>query len=149
MGTSLAVFERVGLLDEDPAMRCAEDGEWAYRALRAGVPLRYVPDAIVAHVGWRGLEERVVQYRDYALSQGAFYGKHLARGDAFIALRLFAHELRALRRWARGTVQGDGEAATIGRAYALGLLPGCWRGLRSDAPPPRRLVDSRSITTSC
>ena len=140
MGTSFAVFERVGLLDEDPVMRCAEDGEWAYRALRAGVRLRYAPDAIVSHVGWRGYEERVEQYRTYARSQGAFYGKYLARADAFIALRLLAHELRALRRWLRGRVRRDAEAAMIGRAYATGLLPGCWQGLRSTAPPPPRLA---------
>ncbi len=139
MGTSLAVFERVGLLDEDPLMASAEDGEWAYRALRAGVRLRYAPDAIVSHVGWRGYEERAEQYRTYARSQGAFYGKYLARADGFIALRLVVHELRALRRWLRGLARGDAEAAMIGRAYATGLLPGCWHGLRSAAPPPLRL----------
>ena len=139
MGTSLAVFERVGLLDEDPVMRCAEDGEWAYRALRAGVRLRYAPDVTVSHTGWRSFEERAQQYRTYAHSQGGFYGKYLARADGFMALRLMAHELRALRRWLRGAWQGDTELAMIGRAYATGLLPGVWAGLRSSAPPPPRL----------
>jgi GT2 family glycosyltransferase len=140
MGTSMAVFERVGLLDEDPAMRCAEDGEWAYRALRAGVPLRYAPDVSVSHVGWRDFAERVDQYRTYARSQGGFYGKYLARGDGFIALRLLAHELRASRRWLRGVLKRDAELAMIGRAYATGLLPGVWAGLRSRAPVAPRLI---------
>ena len=144
MGTSLAVFERVGLLDEDPVMRCAEDGEWAYRALRAGVRLRYAPDVVVSHLGWRSFEERREQYRTYARSQGGFYGKYLARADGFVALRLVAHELRALRRWLRAKWSGDPELAMIGRAYATGLLPGVWAGLRSSAPPPARLRQPQS-----
>jgi GT2 family glycosyltransferase len=135
MGTSLEVFRRVGLLDEDPAMRCAEDGEWAYRALRAGVALRYAPDVVVSHVGWRGYDERLEQYRSYARSQGGFYGKYIARRDPFIAMRLIAHEIRALRRWLRGVAKGDEEQAMIGREYATGLLPGVWAGIRSSAPP--------------
>jgi GT2 family glycosyltransferase len=136
----MAVFEQVGLLDEDPVMRCAEDGEWAYRALRAGVSLRYAPDVSVSHVGWRDFTGQVDQYRTYARSQGGFYGKYLARGDGFIALRLLAHELRATRRWLRGVLKRDAELAMIGRAYATGLLPGVWAGLRSRAPAAPRLT---------
>jgi glycosyltransferase involved in cell wall biosynthesis len=32
MGTSLAVVKKVGLFEEDPCMRTAEDAEWSYRA---------------------------------------------------------------------------------------------------------------------
>ncbi|MBW2508535.1 MAG: glycosyltransferase family 2 protein [Deltaproteobacteria bacterium] len=140
MATSMAIFERVGLLDEDPVVRCAEDGEWAYRALRAGVPLRYAPDVSVSHVGWRDSTEQIDQYRTYARSQGGFYGKYLARGDGFIALRLLAHQLRALRRWLRGALKRDAKLTMIGRAYATGLLPGVWAGLRSRAPAAPRLI---------
>lgn len=143
MAAPLDVFRTVGLLDEDPVVRCAEDGEWAYRALRAGVAIRYAPEAGVRHIGWRRAEERAAQYRAYARSQGGFYGKYLARGDAFIALRIGVHQLRALRRWARGALRGDADAALMGRAYATGLLPGVLAGLRSgwardgrSAPPP-------------
>ena len=130
MGTSLAVIDRVGLFDEDPLLRTAEDGEWAYRALRAGVPIVYSPDICVRHFGWRDEGQRTVQYRDYALSHGGFYGKYLRQGDWFIALRAIVHHFRAFRRWLRGTIQADSETQRYGRAYLTGLLPGIIAGMR-------------------
>jgi GT2 family glycosyltransferase len=130
MGASQEAFARVGLLDEDPRVRCAEDGEFAYRALRAGVPILYDPEIVVWHHGWRERTERVAQFSAYARSHGAFYGKYLRRGDWFIGVRAVAHFTRALRRWARGLAFGDREVAMIGRAYVVGLLPGILAGMR-------------------
>jgi GT2 family glycosyltransferase len=108
-----------------------EDGEFAYRALRAGVAIVYAPDVVVTHLGWRDEAQRGDQYASYARSQGAFYGKYSRRGDAFIALRAGVHLLRASRRWALGVVRREPEMARIGRAYALGLIPGIVAGWRS------------------
>jgi GT2 family glycosyltransferase len=135
-GIAIEILGRVGLFDEDPCMRYAEDGEWAYRALRSGVPIAYLPDLVVAHVGWRDIDERLAQYRRYARSHGAFFGKYLRRGDGFIVLRAGAHLARALRRWLRGTLKSDPELAANGRSYALQLLPGIVDGLKSRRPPP-------------
>jgi GT2 family glycosyltransferase len=131
MGTSLAVFKKVGLFEEDPVMATAEDAEFAYRALRKGVTLRYEPDVVVAHFGWRDMAKRVEQYRYYALSHGGFYGKYLRSGDLFILVRASGHFLRALRRWFRGRLIGDAELAILGKTYCLNLLPGIQAGLRS------------------
>jgi len=133
MGTSLSVIKRVGLYDEDPRLCTAEDGEWAYRALRAGVPIVYAPEVAVSHYGWRSEEQRACQYRDYARSQGGFYGKYLRKGDWFIALRAIVHHLRALKRWLRGLMTGDREMALLGRAYMTGLLPGILVGMKRNA----------------
>jgi GT2 family glycosyltransferase len=130
MGTSMSVFRRVGLFDEHSSLRTAEDGEWSYRALRAGVPIIYAPEVGVRHWGWRNQGERGLQYKDYARSHGGFYGKYLRQGDLFIALRVIVHHFRALRRWVRGTITGDREAASYGRAYLAGLLPGILAGCR-------------------
>jgi GT2 family glycosyltransferase len=135
MGTSMAVMEQVGLFDEDSRLRTVEDGEWAYRALRTGVPIIYVPDVVVQHYGWRNESERDVQYKDYARSHGGFYGKYLRKGDWFIALRAVIHLGRALRRWLRGLVSGDQELVLNGRAYVMGLLPGIIAGLRCGRQP--------------
>jgi GT2 family glycosyltransferase len=129
-GTSMSAVRRIGFFDEDTRLRTAEDGEWAYRALRTGVPIIYAPDVVVRHYGWRDESERAVQYRDYARSHGGFYGKYLRKGDWFIALRVFIHLERALRRWLRGILSGDQELVLNGRAYATGLLPGIIAGLR-------------------
>jgi GT2 family glycosyltransferase len=135
MATSLDIFRKVGLFEEDPVMATAEDAEWAYRALRKGVLIRYEPDVIVAHFGWRDAGKRVEQYRDYALSHGGFYGKYLRRGDLFMLARAAGHFGRALRRWVRGTAAGNAELAMLGRAYCLNLLPGIRAGMRSKLRP--------------
>jgi GT2 family glycosyltransferase len=130
MGTSMSVIGRVGYFDEDPRLRTAEDGEWSYRALRAGVPIIYAPEVIVRHYGWRDGGERSIQYKAYARSHGGFYGKYLRKGDWFIGLRALIHHVRALRRWVRGIVTRDQELAAYGRAYLTGLLPGIIAGCR-------------------
>jgi GT2 family glycosyltransferase len=133
MATSLTVIRRVGLLDEDAALRCSEDGEWAYRALRAGTPIIYAPDVVISHYGWRDTDEREEQYRVYATSHGAFYGKYLRRGDLFIAMRAMVHYLRALRRFIRGALMRNTEEVLIARAYLVWLIPGAITGFRSRA----------------
>jgi GT2 family glycosyltransferase len=135
MGTSLDVFRKVGLFEEDPVMATAEDAEFSYRALRKGVALRYEPDVVVAHFGWRDESRRVEQYRHYALSHGGFYGKYLRRGDLFILARAAGHFFRALRRWVRGKLNGDAELVLLGRAYCANILPGILAGLRSQMRP--------------
>jgi GT2 family glycosyltransferase len=135
MGASLDIFRKVGLFEEDPVMATAEDAEFAYRALRKGTTIRYEPDVVVAHFGWRDQSKRVEQYRHYARSHGGFYGKYLKRGDLFILARALGHYFRALRRWVYGKWKGDMELAQIGRAYCTNLLPGIIAGLRSKMQP--------------
>jgi GT2 family glycosyltransferase len=135
MGVARAVLDRVGLLDEDPRLRAAEDCEWSYRALRAGVPIAYAPEVAVRHFGWRDETQRAEQYAAYARSHGGFYGKYLRRGDLFIALRVMIHLLRALKRWAVGVLSGDRDKTLNGRAYLTGLLPGIAATLRRSRRP--------------
>lgn len=132
MGAGLATIAHVGPFDEDPCFfAAAEDCEWAYRALRRGVPIVYRPDVIVHHLSWRGTDERADRWGAYARSHGSFYGKYLRRGDWRIALRVLLHHARALKRWATGIVRGDREQASNGRAYLTGLLPGIVGALRT------------------
>lgn len=132
MALAKATFARIGGFDEDPVLRHAEDPEYAYRALRVGVPIHYAPEVAVTHLGWRDAEAREGQYADYARSHGGFYGKYLRRGDGFIAIRAALHWVRALRRWATGALLGDRERARNGRAYVMGLFAGMRAGWRSN-----------------
>lgn len=131
MGMPTSFHTAIGPFDEDPCVATAEDVEFSYRALRAGVPIVYAPDVAVSHLGWRGAAERETQYENYARSHGGFFGKYLRRRDGFIALRAATHLLRATRRWLVGRLRGDRDLELNGRSYVVGLLPGILAGWRS------------------
>jgi GT2 family glycosyltransferase len=134
MGVALAVRNQVGPFDEDVVVRCAEDGEWAYRTLRSGVAIQYAPDVVIYHCGWRNSQEREHQYREYALSHGGFYGKYLRRGDWFIGLRALVLYLCELRRFVKGAVRRNDEDRRMAWACLRWLVPGIMTGVKSPVP---------------
>jgi hypothetical protein len=101
------------------------------------VEIGFVPDVAVSHVGWRKHDQRLEQYRGYARSHAAFFGKYLRRGDGFMLLRAGIHFVRAARRWLRGAIRGDRELSANGRCYVVQFVPGLIAGLRSTIRPPR------------
>jgi GT2 family glycosyltransferase len=139
----MTAFWRAGLFDDDLRLSYCEDGEWAYRALRRGVEIAFVPNATVSHRGWRSEQQRKAQYRGYAASQAAFSGKYLRRGDLFIACRALLNLAKAAKRWLIGSIDGNRDAAANGKAYVSQFLPGLLRGFASKAPPPT-LADAGS-----
>lgn len=147
MGAALAVINQVGHLDEDPVLRCSEDGELAYRALRSGAQITYAPDVVIYHHGWRDTMERQRQYRQYAMSSGGFYGKYLRYGDWFIGLRAMVHYLRELRRLLKSIVTRNAEEARMSRACLRWLIPGILAGLRSRQP--RVATQANTDQTAC
>lgn len=132
MGFAVATAARIGPMDERECVRFAEDAEWSYRALRAGVPVRYAPDVIVRHVAWRSASELAHTYRRYAHSQGAFYGSYIRRGDRFIVARAAFDLARSPWLVLRGVATRNVELTAIGIAYVRALAPGILRGLRDD-----------------
>ena len=132
MGFPTRLLRRIGYFDEHPSLRVAgEDNEWAYRALRAGVPIVYDPGMIVGHLGWQDVSELTSMYRRYARGQGSFYGKYLRRGDTFIARRAIRDLVRAPWLLLRGVVTGNSELLAMGVGEVTGLLPGLLAGLRN------------------
>jgi GT2 family glycosyltransferase len=133
MGTSLDVIHRVGLFDERRSLfHGAEDNDWGYRALRAGIPIIYAPDVRVTHLDWRDERELEDTYRRYARGQGAFYGKHLRHGDLFIARRAARDLLRAPWLLVRAFFTRNQGLARMGRAELMGILGGIQAGFRSE-----------------
>jgi GT2 family glycosyltransferase len=130
MGLPLGVLARVGWLDEDPLLRwAAEDNDWAYRALRAEVPIAYEPALVVGHLAWRDGPELAATYRRYARGQGRFYGKWLRRGDPFIALRAARDLLRGPWLLLRGLATRNRALVRMGQAEVAGIGPGILDGL--------------------
>jgi glycosyltransferase involved in cell wall biosynthesis len=71
-----------------PGSQCyaAEDFDLLYRIHRAGRRIMYVPAVLVHHDHGRRTDAEVRRlYRGYGVSLGAFYGKHILRGDVRIA----------------------------------------------------------------
>jgi GT2 family glycosyltransferase len=134
MGFAIEVVERIGLMDEHPSVQYAEDAEWSYRALRAGVPIAYAPEVRVAHAAWSHASQMDATYRRYARAQGGFYGHHLRRGDRFIARRVGFELLRAPWLVLRGLVSGNTELQSMGRANLGHLVPGMIAGWRRGSP---------------
>lgn len=135
MGFGLSTLQRIGPMDEHPTLLAAEDAEWGYRALRAGVPIVYAPEVRVGHLAWRDQREMKDTYRQYAQSQGGFYGKYLRRGDRFIACRAAFDLLRAPWLALRGLLTRNLELTRMGQAGLTCLLPGILAGLRRSPPP--------------
>ena len=111
----------------------ADDNDFSWRWLDAGLPLRYEPAMVVWHHDWRTPAQLQRQYRAYARGQGSLYAKHLAAGDRRMR-RLVAHDLRMGVRGARRAGldrdrwrQPDEERALLW--LPLGLLSG-WRDVR-------------------
>ncbi len=128
MGFSMAVARRIGPFD--PHLPAAEDNDWGYRALRAGIPIVYNPEMIVTHLDWRDKSQLMAVYRTYAWGQGAFYGKHLCRGDWSMLPRVAIHLWRGARAWAQGALRGDYERYADGATRLTRVLPGVLAGCR-------------------
>ncbi len=80
----------------------AEDLDLFRRLLRAGARIRYEPDVLVQHAhGHRELTYLAEFARAHAVGRGAFYAKHMLKGDAQILL-IAGWEIStalARRRW--------------------------------------------------
>ncbi len=121
-----AIAARVGPFDE--RLSVAEDNDWGHRALRLGVPIIYAPEARVTHENVRTAAEMAPVQDRYALGQGMFFGKHLARGDLLIAWRAMHALLRGAWCWLRGAGFGDAASRRRGASAVRHLLAGLWRG---------------------
>jgi GT2 family glycosyltransferase len=127
-GAEVAVFKAVGPLDESELVRYCEDPEWAYRALRKGYPIHFLPQITVTHLHWRDDKDMAAVYANYARSQGGWFGRELRRGRLSFLIRV-AYELsRGAKRWLLGTLRGDYLRKVNGRAFVVDLLRGLAAG---------------------
>jgi GT2 family glycosyltransferase len=130
MGVSMENISKIGLYDEHPTLWAAEDNDWGYRALKKGIPIRYEPDTLVYHYGWRSSKQRADRYREYSRSQGGFYGKYLRKRDLFIFLQASRDLVRGPWRWLRGRILHNQDMIDRGKGDTLELLPGIISGFK-------------------
>jgi len=118
----------------------ASDNDFGYRWLRARRPMVYEPRMTVWHHDWRSPDDLRTLYIGYGEGQGAFYAKHLRRGDLRM-LRFIAMDfLRAGRSVAAAVLKRD--ISNVMPAWMLlkGLPHGLRRGWRDFADQDPRGV---------
>jgi GT2 family glycosyltransferase len=140
------VFRELGGFDEGlgagTAFPAAEDTDFVYRALRRGLRLRYVPDAVVYHEQWRSRDEAARVEQGYGFGLGAFLITHVRQGDVYAAgliLRIAWH--LGLRPMAAGLLRRRWERFHSGWRY-LRMLP--WGMIKGARRMPIYLDPSRS-----
>jgi glycosyltransferase involved in cell wall biosynthesis len=127
MGVSREVARRIGTFDE--SLFTAEDTDWAYRALRMGIPILYTPDVIVYHHHWRDRSQAANNYQEYAKGLGTFYAPHLRHGDWSMILRALLALVRGIRILLKGWISQDQDLSQKGYARLTRLIPGIINGL--------------------
>jgi GT2 family glycosyltransferase len=128
MGCAMSTARRIGPFDEK--FFTAEDIDWAYRALRAGIPILYAPEIVVNHFHWRSESEVNTTWREYSWGLGLFYGKYLRRGDLSMLVRTAISLFRGVKDLFFGVIKNDNNRRVNGYARMTYLLPGLLAGLR-------------------
>jgi GT2 family glycosyltransferase len=128
MGCAKDLFLKIGYFDESEFLRFAEDNDWSYRALCQGISIAYIPEIVVTHKDWRDKDQLISTYRNYAFSQGGFYGKHLRNGDWFILLRILMDIIRSVKRLLISFITNNRASRSSGIAVLLNLIPGIKAG---------------------
>ncbi len=141
MGFALRTALHIGPFDEN--LFTAEENDWAYRALRCGVPIVYAPEVAVYHFHWRDKSQTAAVYRAYASGQGVFYGKHLRRGDGFMLLRTAFSLYIGVKSVIIGGLNYDYGRRADGYTRLTGLLSGLIAGLRGKSLSQRSLSDNK------
>ncbi|HSM37255.1 MAG TPA: glycosyltransferase [Longimicrobiales bacterium] len=102
MAMHRSIPRRVGGFDErigpGTPFPGGEDNEFAYRVLRAGIRIRYVPEAALYHRAWRRLDEFTALRWNYGRGQGAFLAKHATFRDRYGWVRLWRAMYRPVLR---------------------------------------------------
>ena len=135
--TELGLFdERMGVGTPLPG---GEDNDFGYRLLRAGWRILYRPTPVVVHLAWRPPADRAALKRAYGMGQGAFYAKHLAAFDLFIAYRCGRDVLATARAAAGAAVRGWRSERRGHLAFLGGMFLGLARmgALMARGTPPR------------
>lgn len=118
------VVERIGLMDEAYFMY-AEEVDWCYRARAAGWDVRYLPTAVITHLGGRSTEQvpdRMLACR--FASTFRFMRLHYGPGTALKARALLAAAAvqNALMATARQLAGKDDAATARGERHRSGVV---------------------------
>jgi GT2 family glycosyltransferase len=125
-----SICRRIGgfnpLFGPGSRFRNNDDGELAYRLIRAGVPILFSPELFVHHSGWRRESDNLALKSDYAFSLGALAGYYLRRGEGRLSRILSVRIASKLRRLVLGLALADRTRRIDGWIHVRHYLAG-WR----------------------
>jgi len=135
MAIPAELLRSVGCFDEDlgpgTTAPAAEDNDLGYRLLRSGIPIRYQPGMVVTHRSWRSGPAQVRVFHGYGVGQGAFYAKHVRRGDLHMAARMARNIWDTGRDLSGAILLRRRQDVRATRAFAAGLVGGFLRSIWS------------------
>jgi GT2 family glycosyltransferase len=139
----------LGGFDERASLRlAAEDNDLCFRWLAEGREVRFDPAMVVWHHDWRSPSEVRRTYARYARGQGAFYAKHVLRGDRRIAAAI-VWDARAAVRVRLGRVAPTDDVdfyRALVPGAAIGFLQGLRDEFRARRSAPRASVPSDVVS---
>ncbi len=139
MALHRSTLERIGLFDErlGPGSKypAAEDNDFGYRVLAAGLEIEYVPEAILLHRAWRTSSEYFSLRWRYGLGKGGFYAKHLRADVGGLGPRAATDVWRRARRFPRLALSHPRQAAADA-SYVAGVAVGLARWLSTHGRRP-------------
>gem|GEM_PF-1677973 len=124
-----AVLELGGFDERAGFRRAAEDLDFAYRWLRNGRPMHYVPSMVVVHEDWRAQAELARLHRAYARAGGRFFGKYLYKGDRHAARMASNDVMTGIKAWRERLLSGSQLTSDPRLARPLWIPVGIVEGL--------------------
>jgi glycosyltransferase involved in cell wall biosynthesis len=115
IGCNMAIHRRVfssvanfdPLLGPGARVPAMEDLDFLYRAYQRDFKISYSPDAVVYHNHGRTTEMQIQALnRNYLIGRGAFYCKHILRGDQNILKMAYWETLALSKALLKGLVRG-------------------------------------------
>lgn len=124
-----AAFDHVGLFDEE-FFAYYEDADWSLRAQLGGFSCRYVPSAVVYHMGSATLGREMTDFTRYHLWRNGIW--LIAKDLPVMSLIRHAHQLLYGQLWNLGMAMRDRRLRLWGKAWreALRGLPSVLRKRR-------------------
>jgi GT2 family glycosyltransferase len=130
IGCNMAIHKRVFSAGEafdlhlGPGARvpAMEDLDLLYRVFQRNFKICYSPDAVVYHNHGRTTDQQIhALNRNYVIGRGAFYCKHILRGNPDILKMAYWETSKLGKAWLKGLAQGRIDpAAAVLRTLLLG-----------------------------
>ncbi|MEW6602099.1 MAG: glycosyltransferase family A protein [Nitrospirota bacterium] len=124
MAFARRVYDLIGTFDPEfgagTKLKSAEDSDFFYRVFKAGGKMIYSPEVLVYHNHGRNTDSQVrALNRGYVIGRGAFYCKHIMKGDSTVLKMAFREYLSRIKNIIKKLSSGTPIMIEVKYAYYL------------------------------